>query len=170
MAVRDFLLEERAKYFATGAHAAVAQMRKYSEEPYIVHPIRVANYVAAAGGTSHMIAAAYLHDVVEDTRTTVTDIERNFGGTVASLVQELTDCAKEEGNRAFRKEVDRERLSLASPEAQTIKLADLIDNTSTIIRHDPKFATQYLKEKRALLEVMTKGDPVLFAMAKEQCS
>jgi hypothetical protein len=56
----------------------------------------------------------------------------------------------------------------SSSRAQTIKLADLIDNTKTIVARDPKFAKVYLREKIALLHVLTKGDPTLMKIAVEQ--
>lgn len=55
----------------------------------------------------------------------------------------------------------------ASPAAKTIKLADLIDNTSTIMKHDPHFAVTYMKEKAKLLEVLKEGDPTLWKMAND---
>ena len=70
---------QTALVFATAAHAAVGQMRKYTNDPYIVHPIRVATTVAKFGGTDEMIAAAYLHDVVEDTGVSIVDILDMFG-------------------------------------------------------------------------------------------
>ena len=82
------------------------------------------------------------------------------------LVRDLTDVSKpEDGNRAVRKEIDRQHTAQASPQAKTIKLADLISNTVSIVEHDPKFARIYLKEKALLLEVLTEGDPTLYAMA-----
>ena len=59
---------EKARLFATSAHAAVGQKRKYTNEPYIVHPAEVAKLVEDVGGTQEMIAAAWLHDVIEDTQ------------------------------------------------------------------------------------------------------
>jgi guanosine-3',5'-bis(diphosphate) 3'-pyrophosphohydrolase len=113
-----------------------------------------------------MIAAAYLHDVVEDTPVTLEAIELEFGAEVARLVEELTDVSRpEDGNRKTRKAIDREHSAAASPEGQTIKLADLIDNSETITKHDPDFAKVYMREKRALLEVMSDGDRDLQARA-----
>jgi (p)ppGpp synthase/HD superfamily hydrolase len=162
-------LVERARMFATAAHAAVGQLRKYTFEPYIVHPAEVAGIVAEAGGTPEMIAAAWLHDTVEDTGVTSELIRAEFGDEVAMLVGWLTDVSRpDHGNRAARKAVDRAHTAAAPAEAQTIKLADLICNTKSIVAHDPKFAVTYLAEKRALLEVMTKGDPALRARARRQ--
>jgi (p)ppGpp synthase/HD superfamily hydrolase len=154
----------RARNFAMKAH--YGQERKYTDEPYIVHPIRVAELVAEAGGSYEMIAAAYLHDVVEDCGISLIEIHCGFGIDVAVLVNWLTDVsAPEDGNRAIRKARDRGHLAAAPPDAQTIKLADLIDNTSSITKYDPNFAVKYMQEKRALLEVMDKGDPVLYKRA-----
>ena len=78
---------------------------------------------------------------------------------IAKLVVELTDISKpEDGNRANRKAMDRDKLASASAEAQTIKYADLISNGKDIMQNDPKFAKVYMKEKADLLRVMTKGD------------
>jgi (p)ppGpp synthase/HD superfamily hydrolase len=150
---------ERARVFATAAHAAVGQLRKYTFEPYIVHPREVAGIVEEAGGTPEMIAAAWLHDTVEDTGVTIETIREEFGPEVAELVGWLTDVSRpEQGNRAVRKAIDRAHTASAPAAAQTIKLADLIANTRSILEHDAEFARVYLAEKRALLEVMTKGD------------
>jgi (p)ppGpp synthase/HD superfamily hydrolase len=155
--------------FATAAHAAVGQLRKYTFEPYIVHPAEVAEIVASVGGSDAQIAAAWLHDTVEDTGVTSELIRKEFGDEVATLVGWLTDVSRpDHGNRAARKAVDRAHTASAPAEAQTIKLADLICNTKSIVAHDPEFARVYLAEKRALLEVMTKGDARLRERAMQQ--
>lgn len=159
----------RASAFATGAHAAVKHVRKYTGRPYIEHPKAVARIVATVPHTPEMIAAALLHDVVEDTGVTLDLILGEFGPEVGSLVYWLTDRSKpEDGNREKRKAIDRAHSAAAPPAAQTIKLADLIDNTATINQHDPEFAKVYRKEKEALLRVMDKGDPSLMKRAWEQ--
>ena len=160
---------QKAQVYAMAAHASVQQVRKYTNEPYIVHPAEVASIVASVpGATEDMVAAAWLHDVVEDTGCTFTDIHMAFGIDIATLVGWLTDVSKpEDGNRAHRKAVDREHTAQAPAEAQTIKLADLISNSRSIMTHDPKFAEVYLAEKRLLLQVLTKGDRGLHARASE---
>lgn len=158
---------ERARTFATAAHAATGQRRKYTHEPYIVHPEHVVNILRGRSFTTpEMLAAAWLHDVVEDTHVTPLDIDDMFGREVALLVMYLTDSRAEVGNREYRKSVDMRRLGDAPAEAQNIKLADIISNTSSIVKHDPNFAKVYLKEKAAMLEVLTKADPALIEMAK----
>lgn len=159
----------KAQVYAMAAHAAVGQKRKYTNEPYIVHPAEVAKIVAGVpGATPDMVAAAWLHDVVEDTGCTFTDIHMAFGIDIATLVGWLTDVSKpEDGPRWFRKKMDREHTAEAPAEAQTIKLADLISNSRSIMEHDPKFARVYLEEKRLLLEVLTRGDAGLHAEASK---
>lgn len=162
-------LVEHARMFAHGAHFAVGQLRKYTNEPYIVHPFEVASIVATVpDATEEMIAAAWLHDVVEDTGVTLDQVHLLFGANVAKLVFWLTDQSKpEDGNRAARKAIDRAHIAAAPAEAQTVKLADLISNTKSIMAHDEAFAKVYLEEKRLLLEVMTKGHPALMAEARK---
>ena len=158
-----------AAIFAEAAHAAVGQKRKYTNEPYIVHPIAVAGLVSEVGGTPEMIAAAYLHDVVEDTQVKLPLILSLFGGVVAGYVEGLTHQFTSEAfphmNRAARKQKEKENLALQSNEVKTIKLADLIDNSSSIMQYDPGFAKVYLKEKEELLEVLVGGSPELLARA-----
>lgn len=157
---------ERARIFATAAHAAVKQVRKYTFEPYIVHPAEVAAIVATRPHDPEMLAAAWLHDTVEDTGVTSDDILREFGGVVAIYVQWLTNpSTKEDGNRVKRKEIDREFISRAPAEVKTVKLADLISNCSSIVKYDAGFAKTYLEEKRLMLEVLKEGDSVLWERA-----
>ena len=81
----------------------------------------------------------------------------------------LTDVSKlEDGNRATRKSLDRAHIANASPDAMTIKLADLISNTASIMEYDANFAKVYLKEKKLLLEVLTKGNDELMKIAKDK--
>lgn len=144
-------------------------MRKYTGEPYINHPSAVVEIVRSVPHTDAMIAAAWLHDTVEDTAATIEDIDCEFGSEVASLVEMLTDISKlSDGNRAVRKEIDRRHTARASAEAQTIKLADLIDNTESVVAYDSSFAKVYLAEKKVLLEVLRDGDATLWAMASSQ--
>lgn len=75
-----------------------------------------------------------------------------------------------DGLRKHRKAKDREHTAKASPQAKTIKLADLIDNTRSIVERDPEFAKVYLAEKALLLEVLRDGDATLWKMAHAQCS
>jgi (p)ppGpp synthase/HD superfamily hydrolase len=113
-----------------------------------------------------MLAAALLHDTIEDCGVHQHQIDQLFGETVGTYVMWLTD--NEKGNRAERKAQSRARLAAAPAEVQTIKLADLISNTASIVEHDPKFAKVYLQEKMELLSVLIKGDDWLHRRAQQQ--
>ena len=143
------------------------QDRKYSQIPYIVHPLRVMQIVRSVSDDEDMLVAAVLHDVVEDTPIEIETIESQYGARVAELVGWLTDVSKpEDGNRRDRKNLDLEHTANAPADAQTIKLADIIDNTRSITRSDPDFARVYMKEKERLLTVLTKGHLSLQAEAQ----
>jgi hypothetical protein len=158
----------RARQWASDAHRNVGHLRKYSGQPYEVHLQAVADMVSAVTDDAEMIAAAWLHDVVEDTPTTIEDIERAFGPGVRALVDALTDVSRpHDGNRAARKALDLRHLARAPARAQTVKLADLIDNCQDICRHNAKFGRVYLAEMAALLEVLTAGDESLRRKAKK---
>lgn len=162
------LITSAAK-FAEYAHAG--QVRRYTNDPYFTHVEAVAKLtMQARGATSEMVAAAYLHDVVEDTSIRLDQIERKYGALVAAYVGALTEKKWPEPrpNRAYRVAYERDRLALTSPGVQTIKLADLIDNSATIVDHDPAFARVYLREKLALLGVLTSGDQGLWERAMDQ--
>jgi (p)ppGpp synthase/HD superfamily hydrolase len=157
---------EQAIEFATRAHDG--QVRKYTGEPYVTHPIAVSEIVRSVPHTEDMLIAAVLHDTVEDTDVTLADIEFYFGRTVMDLVFWLTDSSRpQDGNRATRKAIDRDHLAAAPAAAQTIKVADLLHNTLSIVSHDPDFAIVYMREKRLLLDVLTQADQGLLARAEQ---
>jgi (p)ppGpp synthase/HD superfamily hydrolase len=160
-------LEKRARLWAIRWHGD--QMRKYTFEPYWHHPEAVAALVKTVRHTPEMIAAAYMHDVIEDTPCTEAQMREEFGDAVTDLVMWLTDVSRpSDGNRIVRKRIDREHTAAAPPEAKTVKLADLIDNSKSILTRDPDFAVTYLREKRLLLdESLKEGDPTLWRMADE---
>lgn len=161
-------LEARAQAFATHCHGITGQVRKFSGEPYIVHPATVAEIVRSVPHTEEMLAAAWLHDVVEDTPATQYQILIMFGLDVSRMVRDLTNYPSSFGPRKMRKDLDRLRLAAASPQVQTIKLADIIDNSRDIqamVETDPVFAHQYLDEKRQEAAVLTHGDPELLKWA-----
>ena len=159
-------LVKMARRYATKAHADLDHRRKYSLEPYAVHLQAVADLVASVTDDREMIAAAWLHDTVEDTAVTLCDLEQKFGFPVARLVGELTDVSRtSDGNRVFRKSLDCAHLAKASPRGKTIKLADLINNCQDICAQDPEFAKVYLTEMASLLKVLQEGDRTLFEKA-----
>ncbi len=157
----------RARRFATEAHQRIDQRRKYTQQPYQVHLKAVAQLVAEVTDDPETIAAAWLHDTVEDTPATFGDLERELGAGVSRLVAELTDVSKtSDGNRATRKTIDLLHTADASPRAKTVKLADLVDNCRDICRHDPASARVYLGEAAVLLEVLDEGNPGLYRRAQ----
>jgi (p)ppGpp synthase/HD superfamily hydrolase len=154
---------------ACAADAHKDQKRKYDGQPYIVHPQRVAARVAKHGGTPEMVAAALLHDTIEDTWVTYEYLLEEFGPEVADLVQELSDEYTHEAypelNRAERKRLEARRLATISVKGQSIKYCDLIDNTWDITMQDPGFAKKYLQEKEVILDEMNAGDEELYDLA-----
>ena len=159
----------RAMQFAREAHRL--QRRKYTGNPYADHLAEVAGIVAAVaprGQVGMMVAVAWLHDCIEDQGIAVDELRERFGHDVAGGVLMLSDL--ETGNRDARKAASRIRLAAAADWIQTIKVADLISNTASIVEHDPNFARVYLREKCQLLAVLTEADPRLLAMAEQQAS
>jgi guanosine-3',5'-bis(diphosphate) 3'-pyrophosphohydrolase len=168
---------EQIRDFADRAHGD--QLRKYTPDRYIVHPIRLMERLQEITDDNTMLAGALLHDVLEDTPTTADDIleflATLMGRTAAQkttrLVIELTDIYVKSAyprlNRRERKQKEAQRMRTVSAEAQTIKYADILDNSLEIIHQDVDFAAVYLKESRQLLKAMTKGDATLRAAALE---
>lgn len=156
----------RAATFAQRAHRK--QLRKYTHEPYFVHLNEVAELCVEVGSPAEVVAAAYLHDYIEDQNGTVEELESLFGPVVARLVWEVSDQSRpEDGNRGARKAIDRAHLARASARGKTIKLADLISNSKDIVQRDPNFAVTYMREKRLLLPFLVEGNRTLFNRATE---
>jgi (p)ppGpp synthase/HD superfamily hydrolase len=157
-----------AKQFTIDAHASVDHRRKYTNEPYHVHPERVAIIVSGVTSDKEVIAAAWLHDVLEDVAPKNANFDQKtilavFGERVLQLVLAVTDISKpEDGNRAARKALEREHLSKASSEAKTVKLADLIDNIIDISKHDPGFARVFKREVSLDLPYLRGGNKKLY--------
>lgn len=155
----------RAMIFARSVHDT--QRRKYTNNPYTDHLAEVAGIVATVAPPAIadlMVSVAWLHDCVGDQGVTVQSLRIAFGDAVADGVRLLSDLEK--GNRAERKAMSRDRLANAPGWVQTIKCADIISNTSSIVMHDPKFAIVYLEEKRLLLDCLTAADSGLRSLAR----
>lgn len=146
----------RAAAFAARVHAG--QRRKYTGLPYIVHPARVAGRVGVLpDAKDEMVAAAYLHDVLEDTTTTAAELEQ-FGPQVTYYVKWLTNKSKGTGlSRAERKQMDREHLRGAPFEVKQIKLLDRIDNLSEIDDAPTDFKKLYVEESFLLADALGEG-------------
>ncbi len=168
---------EKVQEFADKAHGE--QKRKYSGERYIVHPVRVMNICKAYTQSRVILVAALLHDVLEDTLVSKDQIYHfledkmtpDEAAEVVKLVTALTDVYIKESyphlNRNRRKRKESERLGTIHADAQTIKYADIMDNTMDITQNDPDFAPVYLKECRNLLSNMTDGNQQLYKKAIE---
>ena len=121
-------LTERARIFATRVHIGQVRANR-AKDPFITHPKEVAQLVEESGGTNEEIAAAFLHDVVEDTSTTLEDIVQHFGEEVGDMVDGLTDPVEFDGLQiAIRKAKQALRVCRKSDSVKRVKLADQISN------------------------------------------
>ncbi len=171
------LTEQQNKLFDFVKEKHGEQKRKYTNEPYCNHLYSVAKIVSEY--EPDCIEIALCHDLFEDTNCNFDSlykklIELEYDAHVAycicGRVKELTDKFTSEEypylNRAKRKESECKRLFGISFVAQSVKYADLIDNTATICQYDKDFAKIYLKEKEQILAVMTNGNKVLLQRCK----
>ena len=146
MNAQDENLILQAAKFAHRVHQG--QRRKYSDTPFIMHPIRVAGRVATLSTTTEeMVAAAFLHDVVEDTSTSLEEIADQFGSDVAMLVEHLTEPSQGmNAPRSERKAIDRNYMKSADPRAKVIRLVDRIDNLRDMSGASPKLIRRFAEE------------------------
>lgn len=145
------------------------QLRKYNDIPYWHHLLSVAKL------TRHYLdegtEIALCHDPLEDTTCTDerlfkelvrVDYSQSEAGVITEGVIELTDVFIKENypelNRRERKKREAERLGNISPLSQSVKYADLIDNTSSIVSDDPQFARVYVREGIQILDHMREGN------------
>jgi (p)ppGpp synthase/HD superfamily hydrolase len=168
---------ETIRAFAAAAHGD--QRRKYTDELYIEHPVRVMETVRQYNKELPVLGAALLHDVLEDTHVTARDLQKFLGDILPQadadkthkLVVELTDVFVKKDypmlNRRTRRQRESERLALTSSDAHTIKYADIIDNVVDIFKNDIDFALVYMRECKHLLPMINKGDAALYARASK---
>lgn len=148
--------------------AHLGQTRKYTGEPYANHPYRVASILSELFNDADVIVAAFLHDVLEDTKITAEELLTVFSRRVIDLVLEVTNVSTaEDGNRKDRKEIEKNHLAKSSPEGASIKLADIIDNVLSVAKNDKEFAPIYLREKWDVLMVLQHGHPYLWELARD---
>lgn len=143
-------LISKARKLATEKH--LGQFRKFSGEAYIEHPKRVAQTVLKYKDSEHLdelMAASLLHDVVEDTDYTISEIEQEFGELVASLVHELTSI---ENLKGYEKALYlSDKMENMTSWALVIKLADRYDNVSDLRHVNKSFRQKYIKETKAII-------------------
>ena len=132
----DTTLLDRAIVFAVRAHAGTE--RRGKGFPYIVHPMEAVEIVATMTSDQELLAAAVLHDTVEDTDTTVEQIRTEFGDRIASLVASesdiVVDGVNEEDSWHARKQAAIDRLARASHDAKVVALGDKLSNMRAIAR------------------------------------
>jgi len=162
---------------ADKAHGS--QVRKYTGERYIGHPVRVMATVREFNESVAVLAAALLHDVLEDTPMKSEEMESALlmvlapeqARTAVQIVIELTDIFIKKDfprlNRRTRKQREALRLSSVSADAQTVKYADIIDNVTDIVKQDADFARVFVREAKGILSGMTAGNPILRQRAVE---
>ena len=151
--IKENELEQAAKNFAIDKHSG--QKRKFGNVPYISHPMEVAKIVKEFGGTSEMIAAAWLHDVLEDVKgVTEQDLIDNFGDKVTKLVVELTNKEGIKGPDKGKYLLDK--MLTMSDDALTIKLADRLNNVSDFGTASPNFIAKYKPQTELILSGLTK--------------
>ncbi len=147
-------LLDRAIIFAVKAHAGTE--RRGKGYPYIVHPLEAVEIVATMTADQELLAAAALHDTVEDTDVTVEQLRAEFGDRVASLVadesDEMPDGESEEDSWHVRKQAAIDRLSRASRDAKTVALGDKLSNMRAIAR-------DYAVQGDALWNIFHAKDP-----------
>lgn len=168
---------QQVKDFAAMAHNG--QQRTYSPEPFIAHPARVMEMCSLFNTELPVLAAALLHDVLEDTDVDQNELKQflqtvmneNEAQQTEELVVELTDVYSKQRNptwnRNKRKQMEADRIEKTSADAQTVKYADIIDNCKGIVEQDPEFANRFLRECSALLKRMPKGNPDLYRRATD---
>ncbi len=137
MNTNHFLTE--VKTFAREKHAPIAfDTRSGHKKPQIEHIQEVADLVWISGGTDEEIAAAWLHDTVEDTGTTLEEIESKFGKEVAEMVHGLTDLPEMLPLSLLeRKRAQAKRAKTESVGVRRVKLADQISNTRYVVTNPP---------------------------------
>ena len=129
-------LLDRAIVFAVKAHAGTE--RRGKGYPYIVHPMEAVEIVATMTADQELLAAAILHDTVEDTEVTVEQLRAEFGERIASLVADESDVMPEgmteEASWHQRKQAAIDRLSKASHDAKMVAMGDKLSNMRAIAR------------------------------------
>ena len=127
---------DRAIMFAVKAHTGTE--RRGKGYPYIIHPMEAVEIVATMTKDQELLAAAILHDTVEDTNVTVDQIRDEFGDRVADLVASESDempvGVSEEDSWHARKQAAIDRLSKASREAKIVAMGDKLSNMRAIAR------------------------------------
>jgi guanosine-3',5'-bis(diphosphate) 3'-pyrophosphohydrolase len=164
---REFALLFRALAFA--AHKHRDQRRKDAQaSPYINHPIALAEVLAREGGVTdiEVLAAALLHDTIEDTDTSLEELRAEFGERIAGMVAEVTD--DKELPKAERKRLQIEHAAGISDGAKLVKLADKICNLRDVADRPPagwdlQRRQEYFEWARQVIDRLRGAHPALEA-------
>ena len=128
----DTTLLDRAIIFAVRAHAGTE--RRGKGFPYIVHPMEAMEIVSTMTADQELLAAAALHDTVEDTAVTVDELRAEFGDRVADIVAAESDQPGEDLDWHTRKQMALDRLRGASLDVKMVALGDKLSNMRAIAR------------------------------------
>jgi len=151
-----------AQVYAVNHHRAIKHMRKYSGLKYESHLITVVKILTQFTQDEETLAAAWCHDLLEDTPVTRVMVEYQLGYDVAELVEGVSDISTGmDLPRRERKALDHLHYVDGDCRVHDIKVADALNNCKGIATHDPKFAKVYLLEKLRLVHGLTKGHPDL---------
>jgi len=152
-------LVEQAKLWGGMKHKG--QTRKYTGEAYFTHCEAVAKLVKEfyenvlkVPAPEESIAAALLHDVVEDTDATFENVLELFGEETTRLVYYLTKPPTYAGNRAHKKAIYHSKLALAPEAAQIIKFFDMMHNHTSIREFEPNFWETWKEETKRAIAAM----------------
>ena len=171
------LMQSRKKLLTFVKYCHAGQRRKYGNEWYWTHLQAVADLIIKyLPEETPAYEIALCHDLLEDTDCKASTIfdqlvyvcgnTKQLAEFIVLSVKQLTDKYTPEAypalNRTIRKQKEAARLGMAGPITQTVKYADLIHNTSTIVKYDKEFAKIYLKEKMLILDKMRSGDIRLY--------
>lgn len=143
----DSTLLDKALHFAIDAHANTE--RRGKGFPYIIHPMEAVEIVATITSDQELLAAAVLHDTVEDTDVTIEQLRAEFGNRVAEIVESESDKfangVSESASWRDRKEAAIKRLATASYDAKIVAMGDKLSNMRAIARDYEKIGDELWK-------------------------
>lgn len=144
-----------AAHFAADKHRH-CRRKDADATPYINHPLRVAQVLAEAGVTDvDVLVAGLLHDTVEDTGTTPSELCARFGPVVAGLVAEVTD------DKSLEKHERKDRQVMSAPHksdgAKLVKIADKISNLEDLIARPPEWSADRIEQYRHWASNVVRG-------------
>lgn len=165
----------RIQQYSADAHAT--RQRKFTNDFKSMHPLRVMEICQLYTDKPSVLAAALLHDILEETTVTTVELavflaevmDPVIAEKTQGLIEELTDIYTRNDypllNRRTRKEMELQRIAAISTDAQTIKYADIIDNARSLASAGTEFTSLFLEENQALLQHIPKGNPYLYLQA-----